>query len=238
MEILSVTPNNSTRGSTLDLIIIGSGFETAAQISFSGEGININRTGIEKGTTFHANISISSEAELGTRDITITQGEEVFTLPDAFSIEDVGAQYRFPLELLPSPFNIDLNPGEVYDHSGVYLYRILPKPVDVWVTFDVSGPSFVEVLDADNNRWLLDEKTAIDETTSFKIEWDGVGVLEPRVWKDSQVKGCWIEFFLSEDEEISEMPAQSSNALPWVVFCGGLVGGGIGVVSKIKRKKK
>jgi len=106
------------------------------------------------------------------------------------------AEYRYPLELIASPFNIQLNPGAVYDHSDVYIYRTYPLPVTINITFEVTGLSYVEVYDGDNNRFLLGERVEINTSTTFAVEWDGTGTFQPRVWKNGNVTAISIAFQL------------------------------------------
>lgn len=128
-------------------------------------------------------------------------------------------EYRYALEVLESPFPIELNPTPVYDHSSVYIYRIFPIPITMVLTFKATGVSYVEVYDADTGRFLLPEKTEISEDTVFTIDWDGEGVFEPRVWKDSQVVGISLSFSLPEDEVIAEVKPQLR--LAFVVLAAG-----------------
>jgi len=114
-------------------------------------------------------------------------------------------QYRYALETLKSPYPMALNPSFVHDHDSVYIYRILPMPVTVELTFLTNGVSYVEVFDADNQRFLLPERTEITQDTAFIIEWDGSGVFEVRVWKDSFVSGIDVAFTLPDEQVISEI---------------------------------
>jgi hypothetical protein len=137
-------------------------------------------------------------------------------------------EYRYVLELLKSPFELPLNPTPLYDHSSVYIYRIIPKPVVVSVTFEATGSSYVEVYDADNKRFLLAEKTAITGTATFDVNWDGKGVFEPRVWKNSNVTKITIAFTLPEDEKIVAVKAPIRTdklllALGSCALAGGLI---------------
>jgi len=133
--------------------------------------------------------------------------------------EVVPNQYRYALELQESPFSIELNPSEVHDHSSVYIYRILPLPVTVELTFQVSGLSYVEVYDADGNRFLLPEKTEINQDTTFVLDWDGEGVFEPRVWKDGFVGGISILFTLPDEQVVPEVKSEL-NLAPLVLATG------------------
>jgi len=146
-------------------------------------------------------------------------------------------EYRYPLEMIESGFSLPLNPSEVHDHSSTYIYRILhTKPVSVTVTFVANGLSYVEVFDADNERFLLAEKTEISETTNFTIEWDGRGVLEPRVWKDSNVSAIMVEFDIPDTEKVFAQAGvyDWSNVLATV----GIGVLGAGVLNKLIKKKK
>jgi len=147
------------------------------------------------------------------------------------------AQYRYPLELQTSPFAIALNPNETYDHVGVYIYRTLILPITILLSFAASSIeteiSYVEVFDADNDRFLLAENTAITGNTEFVIEWDGSGVFEPRVWLGSFVTSITVAFNLPENQVIMEI-RPSFNAAPYALAMGAVVG--IGLVATGRRK--
>jgi len=138
-------------------------------------------------------------------------------------------EYRFPLEMIETGFHLPMNPSDVYDQSSVYIYRVLHTlPVTINITFISPGLSYVEVYDADNSRFLLSEKTEINETTTFNIVWDGYGVFEPRVWKDSNVTGMYIEFELPDNETAHKVfpSLDISNAVGLIgfgIFCLGMV---------------
>jgi hypothetical protein len=142
-------------------------------------------------------------------------------------------QVRIPLEMQESPFQFTLNPTEIYDHVGAYVYRILPMTIDIALTFHSNGLSYVEALDADNQRWLMEEKTEIDGDHTFNIPWDGIGVFEPRVWKDSHVTGITIEFQIPQDQIVKPIGAQF-NPAPYVLG----VGLGLGTVIGLRGRKK
>ncbi len=132
-------------------------------------------------------------------------------------------EYRYPLELLPTPFFVGVNPGPVYDHSSVYIYRILPLPITIALTFIVApGVSYVEVYDADDSRFLLGEKTEIDADSTFTIDWDGVGVFEPRVWMGSNLVGIIVSFALPKEETIPELKPKFNKA-PLVTAAGAAI---------------
>lgn len=147
-----------------------------------------------------------------------------------------GYQYRDPLELTPAPFVVPLNPGPLYDHSGVYLYRILPLPITLQLTFKATGLSYVEVLDADNQRFLLGEKVPINSNTAFSVDWDGDGVFEPRVWKGSQVTGISLSYQLPKDQIVADIRA-GFNAAPYILG-GGLTLGFISALVGLSRRRR
>jgi hypothetical protein len=122
------------------------------------------------------------------------------------------SEYRYALEIQESPFPIGLNPSDVHDTSSVYIYRILPVPVTMNVFFQATGLSYVEVFDADGDRFLLPEKTEIIEDTVFTIEWDGKGVFEVRVWKDGNVESITLYFDLPDEQVISEVAPEPLTA--------------------------
>jgi hypothetical protein len=147
------------------------------------------------------------------------------------------AEYRFPLELQGSPFVINMNYGPVYDHSAVYIYRILPLPITMKLSFIATGLSYVEVFDADGQRFLLGEKLEINSSIEFSIDWDGVGVFEPRVWKDSQVTAITLSFALPGTEVIPDIKPKF-NAAPYVLGGGAVFGVSMAATRFLTRRGK
>ncbi len=143
-------------------------------------------------------------------------------------------QIRLALETISSPFDIPLNPSPVHDHDSVYIYRILPEPLTMSLTFISDGLSYVEVFDADNDRFLLPEKTEITEDTTFHIDWDGTGVFEVRVWKDSHVTRIQLEFEVPEQQRLTEVEPIPDVA-PWVLVFGLAAGGMLGAWGRWRR---
>ena len=70
--ITSLTPATGAQGETLDLTIMGTGFQSDAEASFSGSGITVNSTGFSSQTQLAVNLSIASDAAVGARDVTVT----------------------------------------------------------------------------------------------------------------------------------------------------------------------
>ncbi|MFH1390310.1 MAG: IPT/TIG domain-containing protein [Candidatus Margulisiibacteriota bacterium] len=84
-----VNPNSGERGQTLNVEITGTGFYDQTAVSFSGTGITVNSTTYNSATKVTANLSISSAAALGARDVTVTNpGKTPATLPAAFTVTD------------------------------------------------------------------------------------------------------------------------------------------------------
>lgn len=156
---------------------------------------------------------------------------------DLYLLSKVWTEWRYALEALSSPIKIGLNPVEIYASALTYIYRIVQfAPVTVWIDFLAEGLSYVEVYDAENDRFLVPERTEISSDTSFQIDWDGRGVLEPRVWKGSQVRDIQIRY-LEEEVKIQPVAKVVPNFMPFLV--GALGGLGIGIAErKLRRKRK
>jgi hypothetical protein len=104
--IVSVTPSESGRGSTLDLAVVGSltnWVNGTTAITFSpSSGITVNSTTVSDATHLTVNITIDVTAVAGFRDVIATTTAEVATLMNGF---DVGAAARvssFPVEVMAS----------------------------------------------------------------------------------------------------------------------------------------
>jgi PKD repeat protein len=70
-EIVGVSPSSGSRGSTLSVVITGTGFTEASELSF-GEGIFVNSFTVDSPTQITAGISVAMTATPGPRDITVT----------------------------------------------------------------------------------------------------------------------------------------------------------------------
>lgn len=164
----------------------------------------------------------------------VDQGKQNFALVVSNTLTE--NQVRIPLEIQTSPMELQINETEVYGHVGAYIYRILPLPALIHVTFFSAGQSYVEIVDSDNKRWILGEKTLIEGDTTFDIDWDGRGVLEPRVWlEDSHITGIRLDWELPEDEQIN-LVYPGFNWAP--IFLGGgvLAGTLFGIGTKKQRR--
>ena len=81
----SVTPNYGLIGQTLTVSIKGSGFTGTPTVSF-GSGITINSVTLISSNEIQANISISSGAVLGWRDVSVTIGSLTGVGEDLFDV--------------------------------------------------------------------------------------------------------------------------------------------------------
>jgi hypothetical protein len=69
----SVTPSSLPQGtSNQSLTIVGSGFQNGATVRFSGSDVTVNSTNFVSATQLTANVSISSTAATGAKNITVT----------------------------------------------------------------------------------------------------------------------------------------------------------------------
>ena len=92
-ELLSISPNSAHR-STDDLIITllasGVNFNDSYannSVSFSGSGISVNWVNTTNYNELQAQIDVSSSANSGFRDITVTTGNQIIGLEDAFEVK-------------------------------------------------------------------------------------------------------------------------------------------------------
>jgi hypothetical protein len=86
-SVSSVNPNSGAQGQSLPSVIItGGSFQSGATCSF-GAGITVNSCTFNSATQLTANISISSTATLGTRNVTVTNPDnQTGTLTNGFSV--------------------------------------------------------------------------------------------------------------------------------------------------------
>jgi Bacterial Ig domain len=85
--VTSVNPNSGAQGQSLPSVVIaGSNFQNGAGCSF-GAGITVNSCTFNSGTQLTANITISSTATVGTRNVTVTNPDnQSATLANGFSV--------------------------------------------------------------------------------------------------------------------------------------------------------
>jgi hypothetical protein len=66
----SVTPPTGVRGTTLSIVVTGSGFAPGAQVKFK-KGVTVNSTTFVDSGHLNASITISSTTSIGSRDVTV-----------------------------------------------------------------------------------------------------------------------------------------------------------------------
>jgi hypothetical protein len=89
--LTSVNPTSGGQGQNLTSVILtGSNFQNGATCSF-GAGITVNSCAFNSATQLTANISISSSATLGSRNVTVTNSDsQSSTLPNGFTVTVAG----------------------------------------------------------------------------------------------------------------------------------------------------
>lgn len=86
LAITSITPNTGFSGTTLDVVIAGTGLGNFRRWSL-GAGITINYYAVDSATQVTANITIAGAAAYGLRDLTgFIAGGSSLTLDDAFTV--------------------------------------------------------------------------------------------------------------------------------------------------------
>ncbi|MFC1851239.1 S8 family serine peptidase [candidate division CSSED10-310 bacterium] len=88
-QVISLNPVSADRGSTLDVIVSGTNFQTGAVCNF-GADISVNETIVNGPGQITADITIDAQATLGYRNVTVTNADnQSATKTDAFEIEAV-----------------------------------------------------------------------------------------------------------------------------------------------------
>lgn len=146
-------------------------------------------------------------------------------------------QYRITLEAISYPFNVMLNPVEVYSNACVYFYEGLQfYPLTVHLKVKATDTATIEVFDADHERFLLPTTEFMGET-EFDVAWDGGGVFEPRTI--GEIEYITIDFPDVKPKTIEPVKAgEAPSYWPYYIlaFLGGLASGfGVG---RFKRGKK
>lgn len=160
----AVIPGSGVRGQTLDIDIFGSytSFSGTSVVSFSGGGITVNSVTFFSSTHLKSNISISSSAEVGSRNITVTTGSEVVTGYDLFNVKEKsisvtpssGVQGDLLSSVVITGYGTNFNSGTTVDLGPRISYssKIVSSPTSITLT-DVSialnakvGPRDVAVI--------------------------------------------------------------------------------------------
>jgi hypothetical protein len=87
-ELLSVNAPSAAQGVTLTETLTGqfTHFATGTSTVSFGAGVTVNSVTATSSTTLQANITVQPTATLGPRNVSVTTGSEVVSLPNAFSV--------------------------------------------------------------------------------------------------------------------------------------------------------
>ncbi len=90
--MLSVLPDSARQGDVVEVIIRGSHFKEGAQVSCGGAGITVNSTHFNSDAEVTAQFTVSPNADLGPRDLSlINPDNKSTTLPASFTITSASA---------------------------------------------------------------------------------------------------------------------------------------------------
>ncbi|MFA5761626.1 MAG: IPT/TIG domain-containing protein, partial [Dehalococcoidales bacterium] len=84
--ITYIEPNQGRQGETLNITITGANFSGASALQF-GTGVSVNGFNVLSSNQIAVNISISSDAATGARDVSVTTSGGSYTLLNGFSIK-------------------------------------------------------------------------------------------------------------------------------------------------------
>jgi len=149
-------------------------------------------------------------------------------------------QYRITIESQTYPFQVPLNPVETYSHAATYFLEAIQfYPLTVRLTIKATDTAYVEVFDADHERFLL-ERTEIRGESTLDVAWDGGGVFEPRVV--GNIEYIMIDFPVEKPRTVE--PVEFGTGITtWpyqlIAFLGGFAtgfGGGYLVGRKVRKK--
>jgi hypothetical protein len=84
--ITSISPDYGNLGKTLNVIITGNNFNGAGALSF-GSGISVNSFTVISSSQISAEISISADAVLGNRNVSVTTPSGSYTLSNGFTVK-------------------------------------------------------------------------------------------------------------------------------------------------------
>jgi hypothetical protein len=86
--LVSAIPGSAVAGATANVVIDGAftHFQQGVSTASFGAGVTVNTVTVSNSTQLTANISVSANTSVGSRDITVTTGSEVVTLSSGFSV--------------------------------------------------------------------------------------------------------------------------------------------------------
>jgi hypothetical protein len=85
--IVSIVPNNASRDTSLSVVFTGTNYIPSVSSVYFGPDISVNSTLVDSSTQITANITISSTAAFGARDVSVTNpGVGTGTLTNGFTV--------------------------------------------------------------------------------------------------------------------------------------------------------
>lgn len=87
-QISALNPSTGQQGQTLDVAVtgVGTSWVNGTTTASFGASVTVASVAVTSGTALTAHVVIAANATTGTRDVTITTGSQVLTLPAAFTV--------------------------------------------------------------------------------------------------------------------------------------------------------
>ena len=163
----SVSPAEGIQGSTLDVTITGSNFWAGAVLTFGGSGITVNSYTVESLTQINANITLASDAAIGSRQVTVTNtdhtscvGVEVFSVLEKFEPQ------------VDRDGGLAADTGNVLVQGGAKGYANPAKGEQVIIHFKAAGPGTVTVKIFTLQGQIIRELTRYTDGSEDQLSWD------------------------------------------------------------------
>jgi hypothetical protein len=212
-EIVSVEPASAEQGQTLDVEIVGTNtnFENGVTTASFGDGINVISVTVTDATHATVRISISNNATIGFRSVSLTTGSEVAVQIDSFFVsESTGAA-----PLLNISGRVNVMTGDRVGIGGFIITGSNPKKVVVRGI----GPS----LTAHGVPGALANPT-------LQLRSAGMLVAQNDDWKDSQQEEIEATGLAPENDAESAIVATLNPGAYTAVLRGAGGTSGIGLI--------
>ncbi len=108
-------PNAGSQGATLDVVITGTNFTAATDVSLGAE-ITINSFTVDSATQVTASVSVDAEATPGTRDVSVTNPWGTGTLTDGFTVVETIILAEVQIE--PTSVNLEYSANQTFTATG------------------------------------------------------------------------------------------------------------------------
>jgi hypothetical protein len=120
--LLSVTlSGDANPGETVEVIITGANLSGATDIDL-GAGMMVDSFVVDSATQITVTVSVAPDADVGSRDVSVTAGGQTVTLSDAFNVEVPGDSPPLPFSQ-PWPYLVGIALMIVIAIVGVLAYR-------------------------------------------------------------------------------------------------------------------